>query len=101
MRGVVSLILQAQNREEPTPTAEAFDPDVFARMYAAAREERRTAREERRRNRERLQQVRLRRQLLAAEGNAGQAVVDEVDDVDIEMILDSDDSDWGSSDEDL
>ena len=95
VRGVISLIFQAQNREEPTPVSEGFDTDLFARMYASAREERR-------RNRQRLRQVRSRCRLLALQGAAGdteqvnQALVGAADDTDIEMILDSDDSEWGS-----
>lgn len=89
VRGIISFIFQAQNREEPTPASEGFDTDVFTQMYARAREERRNRR--------------LRRQrLVAVSGGAEQAGV-----VDVQMVVDSDGSDWGrlaggeTSDEEL
>ncbi|KAF9789460.1 hypothetical protein BJ322DRAFT_1105311 [Thelephora terrestris] len=87
LQSVLSLIFQAQNRAEPTPASETFDTDVFAQMWLMAREERRNRRLE--------ILVADQDQLLGAVDLPIVVEDDMENDMDIQMGLESDESDWG------
>ena len=93
VQSIISLVFQAQNRELPTPASEGFDINAFAHMYARAREERRN----RRVRQQRLQPPgrfgdigQVNQSLVGATNNAAM-------DVQNQMVVDSNESDWGPS----